>query len=518
MLIHEYLEFWADTDPTRPAIDDGLRPWTFGDLEARANSVAHLLRSVGVEDGTRFAVLAKNCIEWLAIYYGAFKVGAVPVPLNYRLAPPEWIHLVNDSASKMLLVQPRYLAAIDTVRERFDSVSTFISLGESVADWESYEQLLAKQARSRPAARVDETHDLYQMYTSGTTGLPKGAVLTHAAVDAQLTQLSLSFPLQPGEGVLTVMPLYHAGAAVSSMYQLSRGAHLCVMADFDATRCVEALDEQEIAFATFVPSMIQAMLVSVPGVAERKYSDLRVISYGASPIAEETLREAMRVFKCDFVQAYGMTETTAALTCLAPHDHRRALNGRPELLLSCGRPVVGTEVRIVDEDDHELPSGEVGEIVARGPQLMKGYWNLEEATSKALRGGWMHTGDAGYRDSAGYFYVSDRVKDMIVSGGENVYPREIENVIFEIPQVADCAVIGVPDERWGETIKAIVVVRSGAELTADEVIEWCRPRLAGFKRPRSVDFVEVLPRNASGKVLKGELRAPHWRGYVRGVS
>jgi acyl-CoA synthetase (AMP-forming)/AMP-acid ligase II len=296
------------------------------------------------------------------------------------------------------------------------------------------------------------------------------------------------------------------------------GGCLYIQTDFNPSEVIRALSEEHIVIAQMVPSMIQACLTTGPDVAQRQYEDLRFIIYGASPIAEQTLRHAIEVFKCDFLQGYGMTETTSALTFLLPSDHRRALIQKPALLLSAGRAMLGTEVRIVDTDDNPVPNGTIGEVVGRGPQLMKGYWNRPEATAEALRGGWMHTGDAGVMDDEGYLYIQDRIKDMIVSGGENVYPRVIEEVLFQHPAIADAAVIGVPDERWGETIKAIVVLRQEMDATAEDIMEYCRGKLGGFERPRSVDFVEALPRNPSGKVLKRVLREPYWAGQQRRVA
>ena len=291
-----------------------------------------------------------------------------------------------------------------------------------------------------------------------------------------------------------------------------------IQQDFEPSEVVRALSEEQIAGAQLVPAMIQACLVRVPDVAERRYDALKTVLYGASPIAEQTLRRAMEVFKCDFAQRYGMTELSALATPLSPSDHRRAVDGNPELLLSAGRAVLGTEIRIVDEDDSRVPNGTMGEIIVRGPQVMKGYWNLPEETAEALRGGWMHTGDAGVTDDQGYLYVQDRVKDMIVSGGENVYPRVVEDVLFAHPAVADCAVIGVPDEQWGETVKAIVVLRPNASARPLEIIQHVRREIADFKAPRSVDFVDTLPRTPSGKIKKAVLREPYWKERERQVN
>jgi fatty-acyl-CoA synthase len=356
------------------------------------------------------------------------------------------------------------------------------------------------------------------MYTSGTTGRPKGALLTHRAITANLAQFSVAVEPAFGERWLLVVPMYHASGAVTSFAAIQGGGCLYLQQDFDPRAVVRALAEEGIGRTSLVPAMIQACLVMVPDVAERRYERLRLIAYGASPIAESTLRRAMAVFGCEFVQAYGMTETSAVLTYLLPADHRRALAERPGLLLSAGRPVVGVDLRIVDADDAPVPAGTIGEIVARGPQLMQGYWNRADETREALRGGFMHTGDAGVMDEEGFVYIQDRVKDMIVSGGENIYPRMVEEVLFTHPAIADAAAIGVPHETWGETVKAVVVLRTGARATEEEIVDFCRGKLGGFQRPRSVDLVAELPRNPTGKVLRRVLREPYWAGHRRRVA
>jgi len=333
-----------------------------------------------------------------------------------------------------------------------------------------------------------------------------------------LIQAGVQFALVPGERTLIVAPLYHAAAGVASFATVAAGGSLFVQEEFVPAAVIDALANDEIAAALLVPAMIQFCLVAVPDAAERDYSRLRVIIYGASAIAEQTLRRATEVFGCGFVQAYGMTETTAVATNLTVADHQRALREKPELLLSAGRPVLGTRIRVVDENGEDVPVGEIGEILIRGPQLMQGYWNRDGATTEALRGGWMHTGDAGVLDQEGYLYVQDRVKDMIISGGENIYPREIEEVLYLHDAVAEAAVIGVPDEQWGEAVKAVVVLKEGARAAADEIMSFCAGRLGGYKRPRSIDFIDALPRNLSGKVLKKDLREPYWQGRERRVN
>lgn len=515
--VHHYLEYWARAAPDRRCVIDGRRTYTYAQVDAWADSLAAILAAHGLERGDRIGVLARNCPDWMALYFGAFKRGAVPVPLNFRLHPTEWSYLLDDSGARALFVQKEFVDEIEvpkTVGARFvidGAADGWLSLPLALAG-------VAHHEHQEPAPRPAGDQDLWQMYTSGTTGLPKGAVLTHAAVDANQIQLRTAAPVRPDDVRLVVMPLYHAGAALSMIQVVAAGASMRTMTKFDPDECVRVIETEGVTHASFVPAMIQAMLGQIGNGRQPRFSALRTVSYGASPISEETLRWALDVFGCGFQQAFGQTETTAALTVLDTAAHRRALAGEAHLLRSCGRALVGTDLAIVDGDGKAVPTGSVGEIVARGPQMMRGYWNLPSATADTLVDGWLHTGDAGHLDDEGFLYISDRLKDMIVSGGENIYPREVEEVIGRMPDVAEAAVVGVPDERWGETVKACVVLQPDRAVTEAEVIAWCRERLAAYKSPRSVDFLDALPRNPSGKVLKRELRQPYWRNQARQVS
>jgi acyl-CoA synthetase (AMP-forming)/AMP-acid ligase II len=519
MRLHDYLEYWSLATPEKVCVSDGEQSYTYAAMNAWADRIAAVLPRIGIGDGTRFGVLAANCPEWIAIYYGAFKCGAVPVPLNYRLHPSEWKFLLTDSTAAAVLVQDQYVDRIATVRDDLPGVREWLVIDGARPSWGCLPAMVAAtEPDSDPSARIDEDHDCWQMYTSGTTGLPKGAVLTHRSVHVNMLQSHLDPPTRAEDTALLVMPMYHVGAAIGTVSNIAVGSTIRVMAKFDPVECVRVLETEGISRATFVPAMIQSMLVNAPGITDRDFSRLRLISYGASPISAQTLRQALDVFGCEFRQAFGQTETSGSLTCLTPRDHRRVLAGEEHLLLSCGRALPGTEIAIVDPAGKPVPTGEPGEIIARGPQMMRGYWNKPEATAATLVDGWLHTGDIGRLDAEKYVYISDRVKDMVVSGGENIYPREIENVLFAMPALVDAAVIGVPDPQWGERVKAVVVARDGCAVTEQQVIEWCRTHLASYKAPASVDFVAELPRNPSGKVLKTMLREPYWKDVARRVG
>jgi acyl-CoA synthetase (AMP-forming)/AMP-acid ligase II len=519
MRLHEFIEFFARETPASPCVEMGEVSLDYRAANSYCNRMAHAFLDVGMQKGDRLAWLSRNCIEAMLVSYAASKVGVVPTPLNYRLAPPEWAYIIGDSGARVLVVEHEMCAGVDRIRDKLEKVEHFICLGDAPAGWTSFAQWMEGRSGDNPGHQIDAQDDLYQMYTSGTTGMPKGAVLSQRAIESNTRMISLAVNMRVCDTrFLLVMPMYHAGGSIGHQCTVSCGGSVLIHRDFDPVAVVRDLQEKEITNCTLVPAMIQACLVNVPDIAERSFPHLRLMGYGASPIAEETLRQAMAGFGCGFLQVFGMTETTACATLMADHVHRRAVAGEPHLLLSCGRAAPGTRVKIVDEARLEVPIGEIGEIAVSGPQLMKQYWNMPEATADTIENGWLYTGDAALMDEEGFVYIQDRIKDMIVSGGENIYPKEIENALFEHPNVADAAVIGIPDEKFGEAILAFVATRNGEAMELEEMIGFCRERLAGYKVPRKVEFIAEIPRNPSGKILKKDLRKPYWEGIGRRVG
>jgi acyl-CoA synthetase (AMP-forming)/AMP-acid ligase II len=380
------------------------------------------------------------------------------------------------------------------------------------------EEFVAEGRDERPRQPVGPDDMLYLMYTSGTTGHPKGVMVSHrnAITHVEQSMVASCASRAPGQRALMTTPLYHAAGALRIMTAAINGGTIVLMEHFEAQPFVKNLIEERINTVNMVPQIIQRLLDEIPGIEKMDFRHLEVIYYGAAPIAETTLRRAMEVFHCDLIQGYGLTESTGGFAYLNEVDHRKALQGRPELLRSTGRAVVLAEIKIVDPQGREVLRGTPGEICVRGANVMRGYWNRPEATAEAIRDGWLHTGDAGTMDAEGYLYLHDRLKDMIVSGGTNIYPAEIESVLLEHPAISDAAVVGIPDDKWGEAVLAVCVARAEAPKS-EEMIEFCRSRLGSYKIPRRYEFVKELPRNASGKLLKRVLREPYWKSSGRNI-
>ena len=495
-------------------LNDG-RTWTFAELDQESNRVAQALAAAGVGPGDRVAYLDKNAPEYYTYLFGAAKLNAASVAVNWRLAPPEMAFILNDSESKVLLVGEEFLGHLAQIELTVHPQVVVIG-DPGATGYPSFEHWIADRENRDPAVPAQPGDTCYQLYTSGTTGLPKGVEITHhnflGAMEEGLADVGMS-----ADSVnLVCMPLFHIAGSGWGLVGTHSGASMVLLRDVDLPAILEAIERHRVTHALFVPAVLQ-LLVDLPGVDERDFSSLKLIVYGASPITEAVLVRAMQTFGCGFMQAYGLTETTGGIAILEPEDHDPG-GPRAHLLRSCGKPVPPNHVRIVDPETRgDCPEGEVGEIWVHGRQNMKGYWRNPDATAATIDAeGWLRTGDAGYFKE-GYLYIHDRVKDMIISGGENIYPAEVENALARHPGIADVAVIGVPSERWGETPKAIVV-KKDPSLTEEEVIRFCRSQVAHYKCPTSVDWADALPRNPSGKLLKTELREPYWRDHQRRVS
>jgi long-chain acyl-CoA synthetase len=497
---------------------------TWGEQYQRACQVAQACQRDGIGVGDRVAFLDRNGIAYFDVLFGGALIGAVNVAVNWRLAPPEMGAIIDDAAAPLLFVHPDYLSALPAMESDLPAVRRIVVLSDDVTTACPDPRAVTYAAWREGCDTVDPGFvggaDVVsmQLYTSGTTGLPKGVMLTNGNLSTAISEAGHTFSIDESTVSLVAMPLFHIGGSGWALCAMSRGGRSVILRDVDPVVLLSLIETERITEMFIVPAVLM-FLLATPALSSTDLSSLRHIFYGASPISEDVLVRCMAAFGCGFNQVYGMTETTGAITALTAADHDPD-GPRRGLLRSAGRPHPGVEIRIVDPDsglDSNL--GAVGEVWTRSPYNMAGYWGKPEETAATVNAeGWLRTGDAGYFDAEGYLYLHDRMKDMIVSGGENIYPAEIENVLLSHDDIVDAAVIGVPDERWGETVKAIVVLAPGASFEPEALLEHCRSQLARYKCPTSVDATDVLPRNPSGKILKRELRAPFWVGRERHIN
>ena len=490
----EMLRWRAQRHPSLMAVWYEGKTQTYGELnESSSQLAAGLITKLWLKPGDRVAILDKNCAAYLELFFALDKAGLVTAPLNWRLTAQEVKKIIDDMKPKLVVTGAEFRA---TGAASGVPTMTFDELPRGGSD---------------PMRDADGAVSC-QFSTSGTTGLPKGAMLTGWNVLNVGLCLALEMPeIREGGRHLVCLPMFHIGGAGWAIWAMQEGSAAIIVRETAAEPLLKTMVEQKVETALLAPTLM-LFLTELPAARTADFSALRHITYGTAPISPALLQRSIETFKCRFSQLYGLTETTGPITALS-HEHHVGAR-----MLSCGRPMFGGQVRVVDADGNDLPPGQVGEILYRGESLMSGYWQREKETAQAIRGGWFFTGDAGYLDEEGFIFLKDRLKDMIVSGGENVYPAEIEAVLMGHPEILECAVIGVPDAKWGETVKAVVVRRAGTNLSETTLVEWSRDKLAGFKRPRSVDFVEALPRNASGKLLKRTLREPYWASYERRVN
>ena len=509
--IFDAIRDYAETRADHAALLFGGRVTSYGDLVLHANRVANGLSSFNLEPQCRIALLTANNDYFFEIWLGAALGNFVLTPINARLAPPEVAYIINDSQAEVLIVDAPFHALVEETAGELSTIRHIISL-DTHADWPNYAEWRDEQSSANLRSAADPGDTMVQMYTSGTTGFPKGVELNHSSVIACARSMMGLAAWDPGEIALVTAPLFHTAGSAWAHCALQSGGTVVLLRETNPASVLNAFEENKVTQVLLVPAVIQ-MAMQSPECKTKDFSCLKRLLYGASPITIPVLRQALETFSCEMEQGYGLTETVGPVAMLRPDDH---LNN--EKLQSCGKAVPGTEIRVVDKNGNDCATGDVGEIVVAGVQVMNGYWNRPDDTAAAIKDGWFHTGDAGYFDADGYLYIHDRLKDMIVSGAENVYPAEVERALESFAGIAEVAVIGVPDEQWGEAVKAVVVPQPGAKISENEIIEFARTQIARFKCPKSVDMVDAIPRNPSGKVLKKILRAPYWEGHDRRVS
>lgn len=490
----------------RPAILDREGNMTWSQYVDRIARAASVLNGLGVNAGERFGILSRNSFRHAELINAGYWLGAVPVPVNVRLAPPEIRYILDDAQCQLLVLEDRFLPLLDN--ETFApwrDKALCVAAKRSNTRSPQYEALLIDAG---PAlihqARQDD--DALLLYTGGTTGRSKGVRLTHGNLIANGTQVALVARTYAEDRFLHVSPMFHSADCLGTAFTLVGGAH-AYLSEFSGKNLLQAIETHRITVTMLAPTVI-ILTLQEPDFERFDLQSLRLMFYGSAPMAVEWIKRTMeRLPNTGLEQLYGLTETAPILTAMTPEEHRHAIaSGKHELLRSVGKPLVQVDLRIVDEDDREVPIGSVGEIVVRGPNVTKGYLGLPEQNAETFRNGWFHTGDAGRVDAEGNLYLMDRLKDMIITGGENVYSSEVEAALYKYPGVHEAAVVGVPDETWGEAVFAVIVPAPGRTLREEEIIEHCRRYIGGYKIPRRMAFVEALPKSAMGKILKTELR------------
>jgi long-chain acyl-CoA synthetase len=517
MRIGDLLTRAARCYPEKEAVVFEKTRLTYRQINERTNRLAAALLDMGVKRGDRVGVICHNSHNFTEIFFACAKIGAASTNLNWRLSPRELAFLINDAGPDIVFFSKRFEYLFDPMKADLKNKHRFVAVdGVFNKEMIDYEKLIAKYKADEPRVTVAEDDTALLLYTSGTTGRPKGVMLTHKNMMANCVSTIIEMEMTRDWNILGLLPIFHVGIFVL-IDMVWIGAKVTYVHSFDPAAIFEIVQKEKTTVTAFTP-VIFKFLLDHPDIDKYDLSSLKTIIYATAPMPVELLKRSIKRFDCDFIQFFGMTETSPTLTMLVREDH--VLDGpeyKVKWLGSAGRPVSNVQVRVVNEKGKDCAPGVIGEIIGKGENVMKGYYNMPEATAEAIRDGWYYSGDMGYFDEYGYLFIADRKKDMIISGGENIYPREVEEAIQLIPGVADVSVIGVPDDTWGEAVKAIVVRKPGAELTEAMIIEHCKKNIASYKKPKSVDFVDALPRSAMGKVLKHELREPFWKGRERKI-
>jgi acyl-CoA synthetase (AMP-forming)/AMP-acid ligase II len=525
MILTETLKKASKLFPEKQAIVCGGKRWTYREFHTRVNRLSSCLKAFGINKNDKVAILLPNCHTFLEAYYGIAQIGATSVPINIRLSPGEIDFILQDSESKVLISNPVYQKQIDPIREKMSGIKKIIWTGDGIKAQEDrdlhYEKVLELGDPNPPQETVITGEDIAQIYyTSGTTGRPKGVMLSHKNVMTHALGTIAEIHLTDQDVWIHVAPLFHLADAWATWAITWVGGTHVLVREFDAKTVLETIEKEKVTLSNLIPTMLNLM-VNYPEVGKYDYSSLRVLLSGGAPIAPEVVRKIVETFKCDYIQTYGMTETSPYLTVSILKGHLKTLPDKEQLKFKSktGREFISVELKVVNDKGGEIKKDEkeVGEIIVRGDIVTKGYWKLPEETAKAIKNGWLYTGDMAVIDEEGYVTIVDRKKDMILTGGENVYSTEVENVLYMHPAILECAVVGVPDEKWGEAVKGVVVLKQGNTANEQEIIRFCKDRIAHYKAPKSIDFIEALPRTGSGKIQKKGLRDQYWKGYEKKV-
>jgi long-chain acyl-CoA synthetase len=510
MTIGDLLVRNANKFPNKTAVvSEGEVSMTFRTFNERVNRLAQRLIDFGVNKGDRIGVLAHNGHQFMELYFAAAKTGAIFCPYNNHVKQFEMKEVLDYSTPRFLFLDVDFADMISALAPQLSSVERYICLQRSEGrPFEDYETIVAKGRNEEPAKSVVEDDVLSIFFTAGTTGRPKGAMRTHRHLMSDAVASVIELKVSYDERVLITFPMYHVACEDNIVRHsfMPNTIHIKREGGFKPEQVLDYIAKEGITRCQFVPTMIHS-LIQVPDVSKYNLTSLQLILYAGSSMPVGLLKKALSVFPCGFAQMYGQTESGPFTTVLKPEDH--LLDGsekRLARLASSGKAVVNYEIRIVDEDDNDVPVGQVGEMIGRSEAMMVGYWQMPEESKEKLRNGWLHTGDLARMDEDGYIYIVERKNDMIISGGVNIYPREIEEVLYSHPAVSEASVIGLPDEHWGEVVKAVVVLDEDAKATEAEIIEFCGQRLAGYKKPKSVEFWHELPKSSTGKILKKEIR------------
>ena len=505
--------------PNKTAFIFGAKSITYADFNQRVNQLADGLLKMSLRKGDRVAVLLRNCIEFYEVYLALAKIGGVIAPINNLLKERELNRIIDYVNPRFVIFDAEFEEPTEKACNECHEITSKVSLGKcSSGKYEEYESLLSGKSIEEPEVKVTDDDVMSIFLTSGTTGLPKGAMRTHRHNFINAMTGAIELRLRPDDRALLLFPFYHI-TFEDRFCHLLMGNTVVIRSEghFDSLDVLELLSSHKITICQFVPTMINSMLQETR-IEEFDLSNFRLLLYAAAPMPVELLKKAIKRFRCGFMQFYGQTETGPLTTILRPEDH--VLEGSEEQLArlaSAGRPVLTFEARIVDVDGREVNTGEVGELVVRSESMTIGYWNLAEETSKTIKNGWLYTGDLARLDDEGCVYIVERKNDTIISGGKNIYPREIEEVLYGHDAVAEVTVIGVPDDHWGESVRALVVLKKGASATEMELIDYCRENLASYKKPRAIEFREELPKSSTGKILKRVIREDYWKERSRKV-